>query len=480
VRQAVVKPGENAPPPRDDAPGRVRFESEPSGASLFVNGRLVGATPLTLEGLSPGAYGVRLERAGHDPLNLKMVVADKPLQFREKLAPMATGVLVVDVKPRGAEVLLDGELVGVTPVTLEKAPAGQHELLIRKTNFGPFSQRVDMHAGERLEFKGFGLEDKVLKMLIGLTENEKQRVGHYIDLAHYYFITDDLDRSVETYMKAEDIADLPLDLPEAMEPEERALEQRLRNEDRGRLRKEIEKHKSPQYFALEKVSLFREKFERAQMDIKDRNITSWSWVEGNGKEFMRNGDYVRAEQLFKAHLEKAPKSPGLIPCLQELLKSRIALRNMIGVKETLERLFETAGTRVDIMLAAGTALSSAKDRVRPGDRTMLLELAQKALQRAFDSAAAAPLKAECAFEMGNVLLALHHADTAVGWYEKSLSERLTDEIREDREYCLSEALLEAGKLDDAEARLQKLTKSERVITREKAKAALVRIKSMRE
>ncbi|MBI3832308.1 MAG: PEGA domain-containing protein [Planctomycetes bacterium] len=479
AKQVAEKP-EPAAPKQDDAPGRVRFESEPSGASLFVNGRLVGATPLTLEGLAPGAYGVRMERAGHEPLHLKMVVADKPLQFREKLAPMATGVLVVDVKPRGAEVLVDGELVGVTPLTLDKAPIGQHELLVRKTNCGPFSQRVDLHAGEKLEFKDFGLEDKVLKMLTGLVENEKQRVGHYIDLAHYYFITDDLDRSIETYMKAEDIADLPLDLPEAMDAEERALEQRLRNEDRGRLRKEIEKHKSPQYFALEKVSAFREKFERAEMDIKDRNITSWAWVEANGKDFMRNGDYVRAEQLFKAHLEKTPKSPGLIPCLQELLKSRIALRNMSGAKETLEKIMEAAGTRTDVLFAAGTALSSAKDRVRPGDRTLLLDLAQQALQKAYDNAAAEPVKAECAFEIGNVQLAGHHAETAVGWFEKSIVDKLTDEVREDRECCLAEALLESGKLDDAEARLQKLTKSERVITREKAKAALVRIKSMRE
>ncbi|MCW8130623.1 MAG: PEGA domain-containing protein [Planctomycetota bacterium] len=471
---------EGAPAAESEAAGRVRFETDPPGASLFINGRLVGATPLTLEGLAAGAYGVRLEMDGRQPRTLRMNVDGKAQSFLETMDPLSTGVLVVDISPRGAEVLLDGELMGLTPLTMEHAPAGIHELLIRKTNCAPFSQRIDLKAGDKLEFKDFALEDKVLKMLQGLVANEKARVGHYIDLAHYYFICDELDSSIATFLKAQDLADLPLELPENMDPDERALEQRLRNEDRSRLRKEIEKHKSPSYFGIEKTTLFREKYDRAVTEANERNVTSWAWVEANGGEYLRNGDYARAERLFAEHLEKSPNSPAVTACLMNLLKARVGLRNMRGIAESAGKLLELAGRRADIMFQAGTALSSAKDRVRPGDRQDLLGLAEKALEKAHEAGPTPAFKAEAAFELGNVLLAGHRPEAAAGWYEKSLIEHLPDDVREDRTYCRAEAMLQAGKVDEAEASFQELAKSEHVVTREKAKAALIRVKSMKE
>lgn len=476
----VATEGKTGAEPEDSGAGRVRFETDPPGASLFINGRLVGATPLTLEGLAPGAYGVRLEMDGRQPRTMRMMVTDKAQTFTEAMNPVSTGVLVVDVTPRGAEVLLDGELMGLTPLTMNHAPVGIHELLVRKTNCAPFSQRIDLKAGDKLEFKDFALEDKVLKMLQGLVANEKARVGHYIDLAHYYFIVDDMDNSIATYLKAQDLADLPLELPENMDPDERALEQRLRNEDRSRLRKEIEKHKSPSYFGVEKTNLFRDKYDKAVAEANDRNVTSWAWVETNGGEYLRNGDYARAERLFAEHLEKNPNSPAAVNCLMNLLKARVGLRNMRGITEVSAKLLELAGKRTDVMFQAGTALSSAKDRMRPGDRQDLLGMAEKMLEKAFEAAPSPATKADAAFELGNVLLAGHRPEGAVVWYEKSLIESLALDVKEDRTYCLAEAMLQAGKVDEAEGRFQELAKSEHVVTREKAKAALIRVKSMKE
>jgi len=471
--------GAGTPEPENQA-GRVRFESEPQGASLYLNGRLVGATPLTVSGLRPGAYGVRLELAGRQPKHLRVNVAGEPLAFREKLAPLATGVLVVDVKPVGAEVLLDGELAGVTPLVLEHAPAGQHELLIRKTNFAPFAERIELGAGEKLEFKEFALEDKVLKMLQGLVANEKQRVAHYIDLAHYYFISDDMERAVDTFVLAQEIAEKPLDLPETLAPEERALEMRLRNEDRSRLKKEIDKHKSPGYFGSARTAAFREQYDRAAMEVKDRNIAVWSWVESTGRDLQRNGDYARADALYTAHLEKVPAGPSRTPCLLEQLKTRLALRNLGSIRETVEQLRTAANGKVEALQATGVLLGSAKDRIRPNDRAALLELTRAVLEQALGLAQSTMVKAEVAFELGHTILAQKNAEAAIPFYELALKAELGDEVREDRTNCLAEALLQAGKLDEAEAYFQKLVKSERVVTREKAKAALVRIKSLHE
>ena len=48
------------------APGRVSAESEPSGATLLIDGEAVGTLPTTVE-LEAGEYLVRLELSGYEP-----------------------------------------------------------------------------------------------------------------------------------------------------------------------------------------------------------------------------------------------------------------------------------------------------------------------------------------------------------------------------------------------------------------------------
>ena len=40
-------------------------ESRPVGANVFVDGKLVGTTPLLLDSVTPGEHAVRLELDGH-------------------------------------------------------------------------------------------------------------------------------------------------------------------------------------------------------------------------------------------------------------------------------------------------------------------------------------------------------------------------------------------------------------------------------
>jgi hypothetical protein len=45
--------------------GALRFDSRPSGAAVYLDGRLLGTTPLQVSELEPRAYQVRLELTGH-------------------------------------------------------------------------------------------------------------------------------------------------------------------------------------------------------------------------------------------------------------------------------------------------------------------------------------------------------------------------------------------------------------------------------
>jgi PEGA domain len=48
-----------------EATGSLSIESEPAGASVYIDGRLAGETPLTVETLRPGVHRVRLVRLGY-------------------------------------------------------------------------------------------------------------------------------------------------------------------------------------------------------------------------------------------------------------------------------------------------------------------------------------------------------------------------------------------------------------------------------
>ena len=47
--------------------GVLRVESRPSGATVMIDGRVVGTTPLQIPNVEPGAHQVRLELPGHRP-----------------------------------------------------------------------------------------------------------------------------------------------------------------------------------------------------------------------------------------------------------------------------------------------------------------------------------------------------------------------------------------------------------------------------
>lgn len=61
------RPASTAPPERVDPrePGLLQVDSRPRGAQVFVDGRLVGTTPLLLSAVRPGTHAVRIDLRGH-------------------------------------------------------------------------------------------------------------------------------------------------------------------------------------------------------------------------------------------------------------------------------------------------------------------------------------------------------------------------------------------------------------------------------
>ncbi len=59
----------------ETGPGALLASSTPPGAQLFVDGVLVGTTPLLLPGVTPGPHAIRLELAGFQPWSSSVEIA---------------------------------------------------------------------------------------------------------------------------------------------------------------------------------------------------------------------------------------------------------------------------------------------------------------------------------------------------------------------------------------------------------------------
>ena len=60
-----------------------------------------------------------------------------------------TGSLLVDSRPVGAEVTVDGRSVGVTPVTLDDVFPGEHRVVLQIPGFNLWATTAQVKAGNQ-------------------------------------------------------------------------------------------------------------------------------------------------------------------------------------------------------------------------------------------------------------------------------------------------------------------------------------------
>ena len=112
----------------------LTVQSQPSGATVIVNGHEVGVTPLELSQLHPGHHAVALEMEGH-----KRAKETFNLSFREQrelnfaMKPLV-GHLFLTISPMDALVTIDGKEYGKVDSELVLSK-GKHKLEAKKTGY---------------------------------------------------------------------------------------------------------------------------------------------------------------------------------------------------------------------------------------------------------------------------------------------------------------------------------------------------------
>jgi hypothetical protein len=116
-------------------PGTMTLNATPVTASVVVNGAYKGSTPLVISNLDPGTYSVMFSHFGYRKFTTPVKVVSGMTSEVTATLVVETGSLTVNTSPAGANLTLDGDTVGVSPVTLTNIVVGNHTLAVEKEGY---------------------------------------------------------------------------------------------------------------------------------------------------------------------------------------------------------------------------------------------------------------------------------------------------------------------------------------------------------
>lgn len=132
--------------------GLVRFESTPSGAEFFLNGKSMGGSPdsgiLVAYTIPRGLYTVEARKPGYITKIDQLYIDDNAVTtYRIELVPSPLGDLQVNSTPDGAQIYLDNRAAGITPVKIPDLKAGEHRVQVMKDGYQDWAVNVSVTGG---------------------------------------------------------------------------------------------------------------------------------------------------------------------------------------------------------------------------------------------------------------------------------------------------------------------------------------------
>jgi hypothetical protein len=149
---------ERSAPPESIPSGMATFQiaSDPSGATVLIDGEDKGFTPVFLSDLPPGRIHVELRLDGYQPWRQDVLLTADGTADTIVLqkAAAAAASLWVDSSPKGATIVLDQHVTGEkTPATLTDLKPGRHKVRLELSDHEANETSVTLRAGEQATVK---------------------------------------------------------------------------------------------------------------------------------------------------------------------------------------------------------------------------------------------------------------------------------------------------------------------------------------
>ncbi len=127
----------------------ITLGSTPQGAEVKLDGERLGITPTTV--LVPaGSHQIVLKLPGYAPLQIDLeTVAGEPKNLGMLDLVPASGVIELKTSPVAANVSLDGNFLGPSPLEIEISPNDVHRISVSLPGYKRESKEIKLSPGER-------------------------------------------------------------------------------------------------------------------------------------------------------------------------------------------------------------------------------------------------------------------------------------------------------------------------------------------
>ena len=131
--------------------GILFIKSQPSEATVFIDGIEAGKTPKQVEEIGVGKHQVKIEKFMYQSKLLQVdIMPDAVITLDEILKP-DFGSIKLNSEPSEANVCFDGKLVGKTPYVQNMVSTGSHTILLSLTNFHDVIWNFNINASDQID-----------------------------------------------------------------------------------------------------------------------------------------------------------------------------------------------------------------------------------------------------------------------------------------------------------------------------------------
>jgi D-lyxose ketol-isomerase len=131
--------------------GSVNIKSNPSDAMVFVDGKEIGITPISVSELTPGTHNIDVRMDGYDDWKKSVdIIPGKEIPLMASLQ-MKVGALSIVSNPSNAKALIDGKEAGTTPITKTDLKPGKYNVEVLLNDYDGWKESVNISPGKEIE-----------------------------------------------------------------------------------------------------------------------------------------------------------------------------------------------------------------------------------------------------------------------------------------------------------------------------------------
>jgi tetratricopeptide (TPR) repeat protein len=141
---------------REPGPGKLHIETEPTEATVSIDGKQAGASPFTGE-IAPGDHLLEASKEGYKTIGQQLSI-DRGQHLSLKLAmqPAQAGpvppLIAVNSDPQGAQLSVDDKLIGPTPFKVRSTP-GPHEIKLALEGYVTRTGKINLPDNRDFELR---------------------------------------------------------------------------------------------------------------------------------------------------------------------------------------------------------------------------------------------------------------------------------------------------------------------------------------